>query len=152
NSAPDALPAEQAPPVVDPGDATPTAPSEPIRIGPGAPPRQQPVAVQTTGDLAEPGEPLSPVLQEKIGRLIDLPLREVRIFRNRRAEGITRALAADAVTVGPNVFVAPGEGNPGLASGEALIAHELQHVAEQAAPLSAEPDPEREEQRALRLE
>jgi len=82
--------------------------------------------------------------------LVDLPLQEVRIFRNRPAERVTRALDADAVTVGADIYVAPGQGNTGTPSGQALIAHELSHVAGQAAdaPLPAVA----EEQRALRLE
>jgi len=98
----------------------------------------------------ERGEVLSPVLQARMGGLVDLPLHDVRIFRTPAAERLTHAMQADAVTVGADIYVAPGRGNTGTPSGQALLAHELSHVAGQAAdaPLPTVA----EEQRALRLE
>jgi hypothetical protein len=62
-------------------------------------------------------------------KLLDVPLREVRIFRNSMARGTTRALDADGLSVGTDVYLAPGRGNPSIPSGQALLAHELSHVA-----------------------
>jgi hypothetical protein len=99
----------------------------------------------------DPGEPLSPVLRERMEGLVDMPLSEVRIFRGGVARRVTERLSADAVSAGPNVYFAPGEGNPATTSGRALLAHELSHVAahsEGEAGLS----PWQEERSALRLE
>jgi hypothetical protein len=83
--------------------------------------------------------------------LVDVPLSEVRIFRGRIARGVTQRLGADAVSAGPNVFFAPGEGNLASPSGRSLLAHELSHVApsQDGATRPSEPD---EERSALRLE
>jgi Domain of unknown function (DUF4157) len=61
--------------------------------------------------------------------LLDVPLREVRVFRNSVAQQVTRASGADAVTVENQVYMAPERGQPSTPSGQALLAHELSHVA-----------------------
>jgi hypothetical protein len=83
--------------------------------------------------------------------LLDVPLRDVRIFRGQASRRVTRDLQADAVTSGDEVHVAPHYGTPGTPSGDAIIAHELSHVAARRATPSAVAA-EAEEQRAQAIE
>lgn len=125
------------------------APAEAEPAIAGAPETPAPVP----GPLAAPeeaGEPLSPVLRERLEGLVDVPLTEVRIFRGLRARRVTSRLGADAVSAGTDVYLAPGAGNAETPSGRALLAHEVSHVAHRV----SEPAPGLfdEEQAALRLE
>jgi hypothetical protein len=103
--------------------------------------------------------------------LLDVPLREVRIFRGQTSQRLTSQLRADAVTVGNQIHVAPGRGDPSQPHGQALLGHELSHVAARqagAAPVARDDDasspdapasslpvnisPQEDEARAMRLE
>ncbi|HEY7268475.1 MAG TPA: DUF4157 domain-containing protein [Dehalococcoidia bacterium] len=108
-------------------------------------------AAKEPAPAPDPGEPLSPVLRERMAGLIDLPLREVRVFRNVAAARVTSAMRADAVSTGGRILVGPGEGNPGTPAGQALIAHELAHIAAAEPPVGEAPG-EHDEERALALE
>jgi hypothetical protein len=77
----------------------------------------------------EAGDALPPVLQQQMEGLLDVPLREVRVFRNVVSQRLTQAGHADAVTLGNEVHLASGEGDPATPSGRALLAHELAHYA-----------------------
>jgi hypothetical protein len=55
----------------------------------------------------------------------------VRIHTDSRAEGLSSQLNARAFTVGTDIAFAPGEYCPGTLLGDALLAHELAHVAQQ---------------------
>jgi len=90
------------------------------------------------------GQPLPPVLRERMEKLLDVPLKEVRVFRNGEARQVTKTRRADALTAGTEVHLAPGRGNPSTPSGQALIAHELSHVAARIADRS---EPVRQEER-----
>ena len=61
--------------------------------------------------------------------LLDVPLREVRVFRGQTSQRITSSMRADAVTVGNQIHVAPGRGDASSPQGRALLGHELSHVA-----------------------
>jgi hypothetical protein len=76
--------------------------------------------------------------------LLDVPLREVRIFRNVVSKRLTAQQNADAVTIGSQVHMASAKGDPSTPSGRALLAHELTHVAQRA--MGSEPGPEEETQ------
>ena len=91
-----------------------------------AAPVTEPARIETAGDQ---GETLPAVLQARMEGLLDVPLHEVRIFRGQVSQRLTERMQADAVTIGNQVHVAPGEGEPGLASGRALLAHEVTHYA-----------------------
>jgi hypothetical protein len=89
--------------------------------------------------------------------LVDIPLRDVRVFRGLRARLLTERVGADAVTTGTEIYMAPGKGSPQTASGRALLAHELGHIATQAGmPVAGAPrvaaSPLEDEASALRLE
>lgn len=53
---------------------------------------------------------------------------DARLHTDGRADGYARALNADAVTLGSDVFIARAAWNPGTAATHALLAHELHHV------------------------
>jgi hypothetical protein len=90
------------------------------------------------------------VLRERMETLLDVPLHEVRVFRDSVAQQVTHAHGADAVTVENAVHLSPGQGEPSAPSGQALLAHELSHVAARQAG-SIEPS-ELEERRAQSIE
>jgi hypothetical protein len=72
----------------------------------------------------EEGEPLPPVLRERMEKLFDVPLKEVRVFRNSTSHQAAHAHSADALAVGHDVHMASGRGNPSTPSGQALLAQE----------------------------
>jgi hypothetical protein len=55
----------------------------------------------------------------------------VRLHRDIVAAEVTAAVGARAVTMGPNVYFAPGTPTPASPAGRRLLAHELTHVAQQ---------------------
>jgi len=57
----------------------------------------------------------------------------VRVHTDAKAAGLSSRLNARAFTVGSDVAFASGEYRPGTLVGDALIAHELAHVAQQQA-------------------
>jgi hypothetical protein len=126
---------------------------------PNAPIAAAPEAIETTRQALvvdsrphpeeETGQPLSPVLRQRMETLLDVPLREVRVFRNVVSRRLTASQDADAVTFGNEIHMAPGQGDPSTPSGQALLAHELSHVAQRSQ--GSEPDTE-EETRAQQLE
>lgn len=91
-----------------------------------AAPVTEPARLDTTDDA---GETLPAQLQARLEGLLDVPLHEVRIFRGQVSQRLTERMQADAVTIGNQVHVATGEGNPALPSGRALLAHEVTHYA-----------------------
>jgi Domain of unknown function (DUF4157) len=60
----------------------------------------------------------------------------VRVHTDAKAAGLSSRLNARAFTVGSDVAFASGEYRPGTLVGDALIAHELAHVAQQQAAAS----------------
>jgi Domain of unknown function (DUF4157) len=106
-------------------------------------------AYEASEPATDMGEPLSPVVQQRMETLLDVPLREVRVFRNVVSQRLTATQDADAMTIGNQIHMAPGKGEPSTPSGQALLAHELSHVAERS--FGREPT-RAEEARAFRLE
>ena len=58
-------------------------------------------------------------------------LSDVRVHTDDRSDQLNRSVSARAFATGTDVFFARGEYNPGSASGDRLIAHELAHVVQQ---------------------
>lgn len=58
----------------------------------------------------------------------------VRVHDDPAAGRLTESLGARAMAVGEHVAFAPGEYQPGTPVGDALLAHELAHVAQQRGP------------------
>jgi Domain of unknown function (DUF4157) len=58
-------------------------------------------------------------------------LSDVRVHTDERADRLNRSVSARAFATGSDVYFASGEYNPGSASRDRLIAHELAHVVQQ---------------------
>jgi len=58
-------------------------------------------------------------------------LSDVRVHTDDTADKLNRSVSARAFATGTDVYFAKGEYNPGSASGDKLIAHELAHVVQQ---------------------
>lgn len=55
----------------------------------------------------------------------------VRVHSGAQAGRLANALGANALTIGQDIFFAPGRYAPGTPTGDRLLAHELAHVAQQ---------------------
>jgi hypothetical protein len=87
-----------------------------------------PAAIQARlGD----GEALDGNLQARMGSVFAHDFSGVRVHKDANAAQLSSDLSARAFTVGRNVAFGAGEYQPGTPIGDALIAHELAHVAQQ---------------------
>ncbi|MFL5861439.1 MAG: DUF4157 domain-containing protein [Solirubrobacteraceae bacterium] len=87
-----------------------------------------------------PGRPLDPAVHRTMSSALGDQLGPVRVHDDQAAGRLTESLGARAVAVGEHVVFAPGEYQPGTPVGDALLAHELAHVAQQRGPApTAEP-------------
>jgi hypothetical protein len=66
-------------------------------------------------------------------------LSDVRVHTDDTADQLNRSVSARAFATGTDVYFAKGEYNPGSASGDKLIAHELAHVVQQRGASAAGP-------------
>lgn len=73
------------------------------------------------------GEPLPPALQRRVERFFETSFSDVRIHVGPEASSI----GALALTVGSDLYFAPGLYEPWSERGQALIGHELAHVVQQ---------------------
>lgn len=80
-----------------------------------------------------PGQPLPKAIQQKMETLLGVSLAHVRIHTDARAAQLVTGLGARALTFGHAIAFAEGEFRPDSADGQALLAHELTHVKQQAA-------------------
>jgi hypothetical protein len=81
------------------------------------------------------GESLDHSVRSKYERQFGVDLGHVRVYTGEFAEEFNRRRDAYAVTVGATGMILMGgspEKSPGSAAGQALLAHELTHVAQQA--------------------
>ncbi len=87
------------------------------------------------------GETLESGLQGRMSSAFGYDFSGVRVHKDNQAAQLSADLNARAFTIGRNVAFGAGEYHPGTPIGDALIAHELAHVAQQAgfAPLSLAP-------------
>ncbi|HEX2051573.1 MAG TPA: DUF4157 domain-containing protein [Actinomycetota bacterium] len=134
--------------VSSPGDAlerNAEAVARSVLAGP-APARPHPAsAPATAARAATPPAPARGPLSGSLGSGAPLPasersffeprlgrdLSDVRVHTGDDAAASAERLGARAYTVASDVVFAPGEYRPGTASGRALLAHELVHVAQQ---------------------
>ena len=80
------------------------------------------------------GRPLPPGTRRRLTPDPGLDLASVRVHTDERAGARAAALGAAAFTLGSEVVFGPGRYQPGSPTGQALIAHELAHVAQQRDP------------------
>lgn len=77
-----------------------------------------------------PGRPLPPQWNEQAPGL-DGAREQARVHTDAGAHRLSTALHANAVTLGRDIYFAPGRYAPGTPAGDRLLAHELTHVAQQ---------------------
>jgi len=79
------------------------------------------------------GRPLDAGVREPFERALAHDFSGVRIHTGAQADWMAGELRARAFAVGPDVAFASGEFAPGTLTGDAVLAHELAHVAQQGA-------------------
>ena len=87
-----------------------------------------PQAIQ--GQLDE-GRPLDASVGSRMGAAFGMDFSDVRVHTDAEATGLSDQLNARAFTIGTDIAFGAGEYQPGTLVGDALIAHELAHVAQQ---------------------
>jgi hypothetical protein len=83
--------------------------------------------------LGSAGEPLERAVRARYERRLGVDLSHVRVFTGERAAAMARARDANALTIGATGMVVLGDAvdrDPSSNAGEALLAHELVHVAQ----------------------
>jgi outer membrane protein OmpA-like peptidoglycan-associated protein len=85
-------------------------------------------AERAGGGERVPGE-LRDELEPRLG---GADLGSVRLHDDAHARALTRSVGANALTIGDDVFFAPGRLDASSRSGRELLSHELTHVAQQA--------------------
>src|SRR6266481_1369679 len=93
--------------------------------------------------LGSPGQPLDQATRAFMEPRFGHDFSQVRVHTNEKAAESARAVNALAYTVGRNVAFGSGQYAPGTVSGAKLLAHELTHVAQQAATARAVSQPAR---------
>jgi hypothetical protein len=78
------------------------------------------------------GDPLPAALRHEMEQALGLSLAGVRVHTDDLAARACQALAAEAFTLGEDIFFASGAFAPETRAGRKLIAHELTHVAQAA--------------------
>lgn len=91
-----------------------------------------PASVDRT--LASPGRPLEPTLRGDMEGRFGVDFSHVRVHTDAAAARSAREVSALAYAAGPHIAFANGQFAPGTAAGRELLAHELAHVVQQAAP------------------
>lgn len=76
--------------------------------------------------------PLAPEVAQRFSPLLAHDFSKVRVWSDGGAARAADAKASDAFTVGSDVTFARGRYRPGTQRGDALLAHELAHVVQQA--------------------
>jgi hypothetical protein len=84
------------------------------------------------------GTGLDPGVAGRLGESLG-DLSDVRVHTDDTADRLNRSVSARAFATGTDVYFAKGEYNPGSASGDRLIAHELAHVVQQRGSSSSGP-------------
>ena len=78
------------------------------------------------------GQAVAPALRAPFEQAFGHDFSRVRVFSSGETANAVRTAGSRAITYGPRIALAPGQWAPETATGRALIAHELGHVAQQA--------------------
>ena len=97
--------------------------------------------MNTTDPTTPTGAPLTRTLRHELEACFGTDLRDVRLHTSSAADRIARALSADAVASGTDVWFAAGRCEPGTSRGRRLVAHEVAHVVQQQRRLVVDRDP-----------
>jgi hypothetical protein len=85
------------------------------------------------------GKDLDPAARDDLGAAMGHDFSDVRIHTDAEADGLNKAVRAEAFTTGRDVFFRAGKYDPASNQGRKLLAHELTHVVQQRnAPPAAE--------------
>jgi hypothetical protein len=98
--------------------------------------RPDPQAIQAQLDE---GRPLDGNVSSRMGAAFGMDFSDVRVHTDAEATGLSERLNARAFTIGSDIAFGAGEYQPGTLVGDALIAHELAHVAQQGSSSEAAP-------------
>ena len=85
------------------------------------------------------GQPLPGPVAARMGEALGDGFADVQVHTDVGAGRLAGTFDARAFTVGSHIAFAPGEYRPGTLEGDALIAHELAHVAQQRGARPASP-------------
>ena len=96
----------------------------------------EPQAIQAQLDE---GRPLDASISSRMGAAFGMDFSDVRVHTDAEAVGLSDQLNARAFTIGSDIAFGAGEYQPGTLIGDALIAHELAHVAQQGGSSEAVP-------------
>jgi hypothetical protein len=77
------------------------------------------------------GDALDPVVRADMERAYGMSFANVQVHSDAHAAALSSSLSARAFTVGEHIAFNRGEYRPGTIGGDAIIAHELAHVAQQ---------------------
>ena len=101
------------------------------KLAPGAPPPRRP-RPRRAGRAARRRPAAGRRRRRELGGVLGRELSQVRVHDDAAGGEVASEVGARAVTVGEHVAFAPGEYRPGTPVGDALLAHELVHVGQQA--------------------
>jgi hypothetical protein len=85
------------------------------------------------------GRPLPVPVRAQMESAFRLPFPDVRIHTGEEAGDLARRAGARAFALGKDIVFGPGEFRPGTPQGDALLAHEMAHVAQQQSAAAPEP-------------
>jgi hypothetical protein len=102
-------------------------------IAPADDPHEHEADRMAEGAPAQPegGRALDSSLASRMGRVFSRNFSRVRVHTDAAASSRATRLNARAFTIGNDITFAHGHYNPGTLVGDALVAHELAHVAQQ---------------------
>lgn len=100
------------------------------RFAAGPPPAVAPAIVHEV--LREGGRPIPAAVRRNMEATLRHDFADVRLHTDERAAASAAAVAAHAYTVGRHIVFAAGRFEPGSATGQRLLAHELAHAADHA--------------------
>jgi hypothetical protein len=100
-----------------------------FKAQPGGAREADPASVR---DQLGSGQPLPGDVRSRMGSAFGTDFSHVRLHTDRQAAQISKQLNARAFTLGEHVAFGAGQYVPGTLAGDALIAHELAHVVQQA--------------------
>ncbi len=109
----------------------------PPRPAPAQDERPIPAPPIARAALRTPGQPLDAAARELMEPRFGRDFGDVRVHADARAAEAAEAVHALAYTAGQDVVFGTGQYAPGTSAGQALIAHELAHVAEQGRNVSS---------------
>ena len=93
-------------------------------------PEADPAVEVVQSALRTPGTALPPELLAELEQRFGADLRDVRLHSDADADRATRGLRARALTVGSDILLAGGEGDPKTPKGRRLLLHEVAHAAQ----------------------